>query len=103
MDTAVMLFRWLMILSLVTAVSAAPGSYARVRLDRPKLWSIVSGVLLVLSVLAIVWLVGNKGAFTGADGSLSGEYSRAMIFGTLSGLCAGLGLGFAKKPARRDE
>ena len=97
METALTVFRWIMIAALVTVASTAPGTRLRARLGSPRIPLIVNAVMLAAAVLALAWLVGNKALFMDEPGALSGEYSRCMVFGTLAALCGSLGIYFARK------
>ena len=103
METALTVFRWIMIAALVTVASTAPGTRLRARLGSPRIPLIVNAVMLAAAVLALAWLVGNKALFMDDLGALTGEYSRCMIFGTLAALCGGLGVYFARKDPQEKK
>ena len=97
METALTVFRWIMIAALVAVASTAPGTRLRARLGSSRIPLIVNAVTLAAACLALAWLVGNKAMFMEEPGALTGEYSRCMVFGTLAALCGSLGIYFARK------
>ena len=95
---AMTVLRGLMILSLLAAVSAAPGSLFRRKIHKPRLLKGICIGLLTLSIVAFAWIAAHKPELTE-----SGDMGRAAVFAALSAFSSALGLAFVGKDGNQEK